>query len=71
MACGDRLAGVMHEDDGEVELPLQIAYARQQLRDLGGVVLIDRVQSDQRIEEQYSCGRSRRAVSYNRARSAA
>ncbi len=50
-ACGHRLAGVMHEHDGEVEASLQIAYAGQPLRHLGGVVLVDRVQSDPRIEE--------------------
>ena len=41
------LAGVMDQEDGQSELALQFPQVREQGGDLGGIVLIDAVQSDQ------------------------
>ena len=46
------LAGVMNQEDGQLELALEFAQVGEQRGDLGGVVLIDPVQADQGIEDQ-------------------
>ena len=46
------LSRVMHQQDRQVELPLQRAKVRQQLGHFAGVVLVDAVQSHQGIEQQ-------------------
>ena len=45
-------ASVMNQDDGQVKLPLQFPKIREQCRDLSGVVLINAVKSNERIEDQ-------------------
>ena len=46
------LAGVMNQEHGQLELALQLAQEGQEASDLGGVVLIDAVQTDQGIEDE-------------------
>ena len=46
------LAGVMDQEDGQSELALQFPKIREQGGDLGGIILIDAVQPDQRVEDQ-------------------
>ena len=46
------LAGVMNEEHGHLELALQLAQEGQECGDLGGVVLVDAVKTDQRIEDK-------------------
>ena len=46
------LAGVMHENDGQIKSPLQKPEVSQQLGHLPGVILVDGMQPDQRIEQQ-------------------
>ena len=45
------LLGVVHDDDGELQAPLKIAQVAEQRCYLCGVVLVDAVQADKRIEE--------------------
>ena len=45
-------AGVMNQKDGQLELALEFPKVRKQARDLGGVVFIDPMKTDQRIEDQ-------------------
>ena len=45
------LARVMHEGDGGVVVALQGAQIGEQRRDLTGDILVDRVQTDKRIED--------------------
>ncbi len=45
-------AGVMNQQDGQLELALQFPQVREQRGDLGGVVFIDPMQPDQRIQDQ-------------------
>ena len=54
------LAGVVNEQDGQLELALEFAQVREQRGDLGGVVFIDAVQPDQRIQDQQDGAESRR-----------
>ena len=54
------LAGVMHQQDGQLELPLEFAQVGEQRGDLGGVVFIDPVQADQ--ADRGSAGRGRRCL---------
>ena len=46
------LARVMHQQDRQVELPLQRAKVRQQLGHFAGVVLVDAVKSHQGIQNE-------------------
>ena len=46
------LAGVMDDDDGEVEAALQFAQEGKQSGDLGGVVLVEAVEADEGIEDE-------------------
>lgn len=46
------LAGVMDDEDGDVELPLERAEVAEERGDLAGVVLVDAVQSDEGIEDE-------------------
>ena len=46
------LSRVMHQQDRQVELPLQRAKVRQQLGHFAGVVLVDAVKSHQGIQQQ-------------------
>ena len=48
-AGGDVLPGVVDEDHGEIKAALKITKIGKELRHLGGVVLIRRVQFHQRI----------------------
>ncbi len=41
-------AGVMHDHDGQLELPLEFPQKREQRGDLGGVVFIHPMQPDER-----------------------
>ena len=45
-------AGVMNQKDRQVELALELPQVRKQGRDLGGVVFIDPMKTDQRIQDQ-------------------
>ena len=45
-------AGMVDQHDGQVKLALELAEVRKQSGDLSGVVFIDAVESDQRIEDQ-------------------
>jgi len=45
-------AGVMNQEDGQLELTLEFPQVRQQSGDLAGVVFIHSVQSDQRVQDQ-------------------
>ena len=49
---GGALAGVVHEQDGGVELALEVAQVREHRRDLGGGVFVDAVQAHERIEHE-------------------
>jgi len=52
-ATGVRVfAGVMNQQDGQLELALEFAQIREQPGDLAGVVFIHPVQSDQRVQDQ-------------------
>ncbi len=45
-------AGVMNQHDGQLELALEFPQIREQPGDLGGVVFIDPVQADERVQDQ-------------------
>ena len=45
-------AGVMNQQDGQLKLALQFPEVGEQRGDLGGVVFIDPVQADQRVQDQ-------------------
>jgi hypothetical protein len=40
----------VHEHDGDVVAALELAQVREQRRDLAGVVLVDAVQADERVQ---------------------
>ena len=44
-------ASVANEDDGYVKLPLQLAQIRQERGNLTGIIFVNPVQSDQRIQD--------------------
>lgn len=46
------LAGVMDDEDGDVELPLKGAEIAEESGDLAGVVLVDAVESNEGIEDE-------------------
>ena len=46
------LAGVMNEEHGQLELALKLAQEGEESGDLGGVVLIDAVKTDQGIQDE-------------------
>jgi hypothetical protein len=45
-------AGVVNQQDGQVKLTLEFPEVRKQRSDLSGIVFIDSVEPDQRIEDQ-------------------
>ena len=45
-------AGMMNQQDGQLELALEFSQVREQPGDLAGVVFIHPVQSDQRVQDQ-------------------
>ena len=49
---GGALAGVVHEQDGGVELALELAQIGEHRRDLGGGVLVDAMQAHEGIEHE-------------------
>ena len=53
-AGGAVLAGVVDDDDGDVAFALQLAEVGEQRGDLAGVVLVDAVQPDERVEQEQS-----------------
>lgn len=61
------LARVMHDDDGDREAALEVAQVGEQWRDLGADVLVDAMQSHERVEdEQRGSGPSTSSVSASR-----
>ena len=46
------LAGVVNQEDSQTKAPLQFSEVGQQCGDLGRVVLIDTVESDEGIQDQ-------------------
>ena len=46
------LASVVHQEDREVKAPLQFSEVGQQCGDLARVILIDPMESDERIQDQ-------------------
>lgn len=52
--AGAPLSHVMDDHDGEIVFPLQFSQERQEFRHLSGLILIESMQPDQRIEDQQS-----------------
>ena len=50
--AGAGLAGMVDDEDGDVVLPLEITEIGKDARDLEGGVLVDSVETDERIEDE-------------------
>ena len=45
-------SGVMDQDHGQLELALELAQVTQESGDLGGIIFIEAVKSDHRVEDE-------------------
>lgn len=52
LPAGAVLAGVVHDEDGEIVGPGKLAQIAEQRRDLSGVVLVDAMKPHERIEDE-------------------